>query len=332
MESEAIIRRFKPSDIENIEKLWKEKPVVASGLLAGETNCQNWVKWILERYEADSDSVIIAERKGRVVGMYVCACSRINILMPNFPPLTEKNLIAWGSDWLVAPEERGKGIGQRLLDEAIMQAKSKGAAEFRGNVHPISARAERMHKSSGSTISAVDFARSIDSGLPHKQIQNLRIRKGYSSAIAEFFEPWLRTCAIGNFEASHENKTRWLEWARSLGTRERQGVLVAYDDKNLAGFLLGSAKENKCQGLVYDRPSGRIFGLVSKDLANPDLKNELLATFADYLLSEHVRIMKLFVRTGEVSMRTFLENLGFKPNRFMHTLLLDGATNSESQN
>ena len=95
----------------------------------GEVMADDYLRFLLRRCDECSGKVLLAVVDGALAG-FVCVLTRVSPAEPDEAPLE----YAYISDLLVKAAYRGRGIGQRLLGEAEILARSTGARQLRVGV------------------------------------------------------------------------------------------------------------------------------------------------------------------------------------------------------
>ena len=142
--SSLTIREFRPQDVEAVDALVRESWLDLAPLMPGWHELAPRLNALTQK--ADDSEVLVAERGGRLLGAvgYVGARQA----KPDFFP----------ADWpivrllSVAPIGRGRGVGQRLLDECIARARRDGAPTLALHTSPVMKAAQSLYAKSGFVV------------------------------------------------------------------------------------------------------------------------------------------------------------------------------------
>lgn len=93
---------------------------------------------------AETGLILVARVDGRIAGM-------VNLLFTVSTALGER--VALLEDMVVAPEQRGGGLGETLLREAIAQARARGCRRITLLTDEVNAAAQRFYARQGFTAS-----------------------------------------------------------------------------------------------------------------------------------------------------------------------------------
>ena len=86
----------------------------------------------------------VASIEGKVVGFHICI-----IKEPSVVPIMQKRRVVSIESLGVLQEERGKGIGSRLMKDALAVAKKKGADDVSLNVYAFNENAKKLYEKFG---------------------------------------------------------------------------------------------------------------------------------------------------------------------------------------
>lgn len=142
--SSLTIREFRPQDAEAVDALVRESWLELAPLMPGWHELLPRLNALTQK--ADDSEVLVAERGGRLLGAvgYVGARQA----KPDF----------FEADWpivrllSVAPIGRGRGVGQRLLDECIARARRDGAPALALHTTPVMKAAQKLYARSGFVV------------------------------------------------------------------------------------------------------------------------------------------------------------------------------------
>ena len=117
------IRSFRPEDLDRLTELWKALAI--EGIPGGpvlypptDENVAKWRSWVAGAVERGEVEVLVAEEDGLLVG-YVLFGERRS-------PLKSPYRRAVIHDLYVRPGWRRKGLGTRLLEEALARMRAEG--------------------------------------------------------------------------------------------------------------------------------------------------------------------------------------------------------------
>ena len=136
--SELIIRKAKIQDIEAIHGLVVELAIFEKEPDAVKVD----VEYYKKSFEENIFQAIVAEEEGRVIG--------VTIFYMTFS--TWKGKMIYLEDFVVKQEYRSKGVGQRLWDAWIQEAKNQEANLVKWQVIDWNDSAIRFYKKNGATI------------------------------------------------------------------------------------------------------------------------------------------------------------------------------------
>ena len=117
------IRPFRPEDLGQLVELWRALAVEGSpeGLVLyppTDDNTARWRSWVADAVERGEITVLVAEADGLILG-YVLFGERKSPLKSPY----RRGVI---HDLYVRPGWRRKGLGKRLLEEALDEMRAKG--------------------------------------------------------------------------------------------------------------------------------------------------------------------------------------------------------------
>lgn len=125
------IRRATRADCDAAVALWTalhhEHEALDARYVLADGAASRWAADVAEWVRSDADRVWLADAGGTAVGLLTA-----HLFTP--APTFATALMVWVDDLFVAPETRGQGIGQALLDEARVWAHGVGATEIRAGV------------------------------------------------------------------------------------------------------------------------------------------------------------------------------------------------------
>ena len=117
------IRPFRPEDLGQLVELWRALAVEGSpeGLVLyppTDDNAARWRSWVADAVERGEITVLVAEADGLILG-YVLFGERRSPLKSSY----RRGVI---HDLYVRPGWRRKGLGKRLLEEALDEMRARG--------------------------------------------------------------------------------------------------------------------------------------------------------------------------------------------------------------
>lgn len=120
------IRRAKSNDLPQMVELWKQlmgfhQELDSTYKLLPDA-VERWTKYIESKFDDDEWRVLVAERKGRIVGYTAAA-------VQEYPPVFESPQHGFLQEVAVLCEFRRQGIGRSLVDAAVEWLGSQGVPE-----------------------------------------------------------------------------------------------------------------------------------------------------------------------------------------------------------
>ncbi len=125
------------------------------GLPPGERVARRYLEAMQQRCRAYQGRILVAERAGRVGG-FLCILARVpDGQADEHPPH------AMVGELYLAPEDRGLGLGRRLLEQAEVFARERGAARLRVQVLAGNGVARGLYESSGFRDRLVELEKNL---------------------------------------------------------------------------------------------------------------------------------------------------------------------------
>jgi len=145
-DADVTIRRAKSRDMAFIVELWKQlsrEHAELDGRFALRPEAEIvWARWAGQRLRDEASIVLIAERGEDCVGYLLGHADEAQ-------PIFEKRSYGTVTDLFVVPESRRKGIGSRLLEEALAFFRSRNIGHVRLNVLAKDERTLAFYKTHG---------------------------------------------------------------------------------------------------------------------------------------------------------------------------------------
>lgn len=143
------IRRFRPSDIENINRIFQQTLSTHISNVPGifrYTDGNYWKASFLNDLSNSKNGVIlVAEASGDVVGYLLSYMSDVPVDGRYYRP---RNVL-WVEDITVDREFRGRGIGSLLLQECERWARTNGYTDIELNVYDFNRQARGFYERRG---------------------------------------------------------------------------------------------------------------------------------------------------------------------------------------
>jgi ribosomal protein S18 acetylase RimI-like enzyme len=140
------IRPFRRSDLEQLTSFWKEllsdSTAAISSVLITDENVSRWQRYVMKIHEEDENQFFVAEFDGRLVGY-------ILFLKQSEYPLTTSASWASINELYVDLSYRRKGIGIKLMEQALKYLKTKGITYVRINVNVGNQAAINLYRKFG---------------------------------------------------------------------------------------------------------------------------------------------------------------------------------------
>ena len=127
-----------------IVELQEYERSLEAGLPAGQAMTDDYLAFLMRRCEECEGGMIPAIVDGEVLG-FVCVLTKVSPAEPDEGPAD----YAYISDLIVRAGHRRQGLGRRLLQEAELFARSKGASDLRVGVLARNLVALEMYASLG---------------------------------------------------------------------------------------------------------------------------------------------------------------------------------------
>lgn len=329
MDHKTTLRPFKIQDLEGIAGLWQYKAAIVDGeYFLTERNREKWLKSTLEKFKNKSGEIIVAECDGKIIGVIMCTIDGFNRPFSGYPPLIENKKIAWGSDWIVAPEYRGQGLGKRLFKELLKCLKSRGIEELRGfsRVYNIPSRKVTIDvgKSREEVVEAIKYLTEEESGVISTQdpkSSKVRVQKARGREVQLLLLLWERfnrEGAVDRVEETKQNEKIWKKWLMEMITSEQGVVIVAELHNNIVGYCVATASEPR--RLDTSSKTGRIFEIfVLTEYRRQTIGSVMLKTCLDYLHLQGSQAVRVMFRSHNVAAREFFRLKGFNDYNIRET-------------
>ena len=140
------VRSFHRSDLEQLTNFWKEllsdSTAAINPVLITDENVSRWQEYVMKIHEEDENQFFVAEFDGRLVGY-------ILFLKQSEFPLTTSASWASINELYVDPSFRRKGIGIKLMEQALKYLKTKGITHVRINVNAGNQAAINLYRKFG---------------------------------------------------------------------------------------------------------------------------------------------------------------------------------------
>lgn len=140
------VRPFRRSDLEQLTSFWKEllsdSTAAVSPVLVTDENVSRWQRYVMKIHEEDENQFFVAEFDGRLVGY-------ILFLKQSEYPLTTSASWASINELYVDLSYRRKGIGIKLMEQALKYLKTKGITYVRINVNVGNQAAINLYRKFG---------------------------------------------------------------------------------------------------------------------------------------------------------------------------------------
>lgn len=156
----AIIRPARVSDRSALESLFCQlqdyERTIEPNRADAESICRAYIDRLEQLCAAQAGAIIVAEVDGQIAG-FVCVLGRVD----SNEMIEADREFAYVSDLYVAPDQRGGGIGEKLMGAAEDHARSCGARRLRVGVLAANPGAYRFYRKRGFRESELVLEKQI---------------------------------------------------------------------------------------------------------------------------------------------------------------------------
>ena len=139
------VRPFRHDELEQLTSFWKElmnDPKTIIPVLTTDENVSRWQRYVIKIHDEDENQIFVAEVDGVLVG-YVL------LLKQGEYPLTTSTSWASINELYVHSSYRRRGIGTRLVEQALKYLKSKGVSHVLINAKVWNQAATNLYRKLG---------------------------------------------------------------------------------------------------------------------------------------------------------------------------------------